>query len=132
MTAFEESTVFWHADGYVELVMIGVQEPEQLIQLNEQTRALLDKHGPANLLVDGRNGRVGRDASSFMILRRLSFSPKLKKMFILIDKQTTNPDAGRESGIIITLISTALGLRPIYIFEEEKARKLARESIEKF
>ncbi len=131
MIAFTETAVFWNDDGYVEIVLIGVQEPEQLSTMHAESLALLEKYGPANVLIDGRNGRVSRDASSFMIMRRLHATPKLKKMFILIDKQTTNPVAGRESGIVITILTTALGLRPIYIFEEEKARKLARESSEK-
>ena len=127
MTAFEESAVFWHGDGYIEIVLIGIQEPEQLSRMYDQSLALLDEHGPANVLIDGRNGRVSREASSFLILRRLHTSPNLKNMYILIDKQSTNPDAGRESGIIITIMTTALGLRPVYIYDEEKARKLARE-----
>ena len=127
MTTFEESAVFWHDDGYVEIVLIGIQEPEQLSRMYDESITLLEEHGPANVLIDGKNGRVSREASSFLILRRLHTSQNLKKMYILIDKQSTNPDAGRESGIIITIMTTALGLRPIYIYDEEKARKLARE-----
>ena len=125
MAEFEESTVFWHPDGYVELILIGVQEPEQLSRLNEEARALLDVHGPANVMIDGRFGRASRDASSFLILRRLTRTDNLKKMFILIDKETKIPEGGRESGIIITILSTALGLRPIYFYDEEKVRKFA-------
>lgn len=124
MATFEESTVFWNPDGYVELVFIGIQEPEQLSKLNEEARNLLDAYGPANVLIDGRYGRISREASSFLILRRLTKVKNLKKMYILIDKKATQLESGRESGIVITIVSTALGLRPIYLYDEEKARKL--------
>ncbi len=123
MATFAETTIFWNADGYIEVVFVGVQKPEQLSKLNEEAMALLAEHGSASLLIDARYGRMGRDAPSFSILRHLSRFSGIQKICILVDKEPKSPEAGRKSGIIITLMATALGLRPVYFYNEAQARR---------
>lgn len=127
MSDSTRSTVFWNAAGYVEIILVGVQTPEEILELNKLSISILDENGPANLLIDARKGRIGRDAASFSALMKLARDRRLQKFYVLVDKNPTNPDAGRESGLIISMLTAALGKRPLYIYDETEARTLATQ-----
>lgn len=116
---------FWNPDGYVEIVFAGVQTPEQIREADTQARELMVEYGDANVLIDARQGRIGRDAASFSVVMKLSRNRNLKRLIILIDQTPAHPEAGRESGVIISMVTAALGKRPIYIYDEVAARALA-------
>lgn len=128
MTELNKTTVSWHPDGYVEVVFVGTQLPEQIREIDRQARAILDERldkGVASLLIDARRGRVGRDATSFSVIMRLSRERRLNRFIVLVDENPTDPHAGRETGVIVSMITAALGKRPIYITDETAARALA-------
>ena len=77
------------------------------------------------MLIDARHGRVGRDASSFSVIMRLSRERRLNRFVVLVDENPTDPHAGRETGVIVSMVTAALGKRPIYIYDETAARTLA-------
>ncbi len=124
----EKSTVSWHPDGYVEIVFVGTQLPEQIREIDRQARAILDEQvgkNVASLLIDARHGRVGSDATSFSVIMRLSRERRLNRFIVLVDENPTDPHAGRETGVIVSMVTAALGKRPIYIYDETAARALA-------
>lgn len=126
MSESEKSTVRWHPDGYVEVVFVGTQTPEQIREIDRQARMILDeREGMASLLIDARHGRVGRDATSFSVIMRLGRERRLNRFIVLVDENPTGPHAGRETGVIISMVTAALGKRPIYIYDETAARALA-------
>ncbi len=128
MSEAGQSTVSWHPDGYIEIVFVGTQTPEQLRELDRQARAIMNTqvgNGVASLLLDARHGRVGRDATSFSVIMRLSRERRLNRFVVLVDENPTDPHAGRETGVIVSMVTAALGKRPIYITDETAARTLA-------
>ena len=125
MAQSEKPPVFWNPDGYVEVVLEGILVAEQIKKLNQISLAIFEEHGAANLLIDARQGRVGRDAASFSALMKLARERKLKKFFVLVDRNPISSDAGKESGVIISMLTAALGKRPIYMYDEAEARRLA-------
>jgi hypothetical protein len=126
MTTAERTTTTWNADRYIEVKLVGLQTPQQLREIDVQARAILDERGgTASLLVDARHGRIGRDAASFSVLMKLSRDRRLRRFVVLVDEMPTDPNAGKESGVIISMLTAALGKRPIYIYDEAAARALA-------
>lgn len=128
MSETGQSTVSWHPDGYLEIVFVGTQTPEQIREIDRQARAVMDEHQEvksASLLIDARHGRIGRDATSFSVIMRLSRDRRLNRFVVLVDENPTDPHAGRETGVIISMVTAALGKRPIYIYDETAARTLA-------
>lgn len=121
------SKVFWNPDGYVETILSGVVEADKIKELNKLVLQILDEQGAANLMIDARSGRIGRDAASFAAIMQLSRDRRLKKFFVLVDQTPTHPDAGRESGVIVSMLTAALGKRPLYIYNEAEVRSLAAE-----
>lgn len=119
------SYVYLHPDGYVDTVLIGVPTSSELADLVAQTRIWVEAHGPMNILVDARQGRAGRDARSFSIMLSIGRVPKLKHVIILINNPPTHPDGATRSGIILSTLTSALGLKPIYMENEAEARSLA-------
>ena len=125
MAVPDETTISWHPDRYVEVIFVGVQKPEQVREVDRQSRMYMEEHGPICVFIDARHGRIGRDAASFSVLMKLGRIPQLKRLIVLVDPNSTNPDAGRESGVIISMLTAALGKRPIYLYDEAQARQLA-------
>jgi hypothetical protein len=126
MTEAELSTVSWHPDGYIEIVFVGTQTPGQIREMERQAREIMEsKNRSASVLIDARRGRVGRDATSFSAIMRLSRDRRLNRFIVLVDENPTDPHAGRETGVIISMVTAALGKRPIYIYDETAARTLA-------
>lgn len=125
MLDYEKSAVFWNEGGYLEMVFVGVQTPEEIQVLDRQARGILaEQETPSNLLIDARRGRIGRDAASFSTLMRLGRERHLKQLVVLVDEKPAHPDAGRETGVIVSMLTAALGKRPIYIYDEAAARAL--------
>jgi hypothetical protein len=120
-----ESTLFWNPDGYVEIVFVGVQKPETLQQFDVQTRELLLEHGRASVLIDARRGRVGRDANSLSFIMKMARSADLDKFVVLIDPASSDPEVGKKSGVLVSMVTAALGKRPIYLYDEAEARARA-------
>ncbi|NJN54125.1 MAG: hypothetical protein HC804_04830 [Anaerolineae bacterium] len=61
----------------------------------------------------------------FQLIMRLGRDRRLNRFIVLVDENPTDPHAGRETGVIISMLTAALGKRPIYIFDETAARALA-------
>lgn len=126
MSEATNSTVSWRPDGYIEIVFVGTQTPEQIREIDRQARAILEEHDRlTSVLVDARHGRVGRDATSFSVIMRLSRDRRLNRFIVLVDENPTDPHAGRETSVIVSMLTAALGKRPIYITDETAARTLA-------
>lgn len=126
MSDDQKSTVIWNPEGYVEIVLVGVQSPDDLRVLDREARTIVnerDVHG--SLLIDARRGRIGRDAASFSVVMKLSRERRLNRFIVLVDEKPQYPDAGRETGVIISMLTAAFGKRPIYIYDEAAARALA-------
>lgn len=125
MTIDPESRVMLHPDGYIEVTLIGEEPADSLDVLANRSRNLVDEHGPMSILIDARNGRIRRDARSFAILLGLGRVPKLRHLYILISDDPHNTEGAQRSSLIVSLISTALGLHPIYVDDEAEARAKA-------
>lgn len=116
------SRAFLHKDGYIEVMLIGIPEPEDLGRLIEETRQLLEQHGPASVLLNGRHGRAGRDAHSLSSILGMGMAPKLKNLVILTAKETNDPDGVVGRSVLASLLTAALGVSPIYMDSEAEAR----------
>lgn len=123
----KESSIFYHPDGYVEIIFHGIQSVESLEELILAYSNLLQKHGRSSVLIDGRNGRVDRDARSFSIMLNMGRHAKLKKMVILTSSDPQNPNAIHGPSIVTAILTAALGFRPTYIGDEAAARRLAMQ-----
>ncbi|MCA9971123.1 MAG: hypothetical protein KC425_12950 [Anaerolineales bacterium] len=120
------SRVIWHDDGYIEMTFFGLQSAERLAELIAQAKdmaAAQEQH--VNLLIDARRGRVGRDARSFSQMLSVGWVKNLRHVIILISADPLNTEGARESGLIISVLTAALRLRPIYESDETAARTLA-------
>lgn len=105
---------------------MGVQSPDDLRALDRDARAVISgRETSTSLLIDARQGRIGRDAASFSVVMKLSRERRLNRFIVLVDEKPQYPDAGRETGVIISMLTAAFGKRPIYIYDEAAARALA-------
>ena len=116
------SRAFLHEDGYIEVMLIGIPEPEELSRLIQETSQLLEQYGPANVLLNGRHGRAGRDAHSLSNILGMGMAPKLKNLVILTAKETNDPDGVVGPSVLASLLTAALGVSPVYIDSEAEAR----------
>jgi hypothetical protein len=114
-----------HPDGYVEVTLVGQEAAADLEILANRSRELVETHGPMNVLIDARHGRIGRDTRSFAILLRLGRVPNLTNLIVLISDDPNNTEGGQQSGLMISLLSNAFGLQPIYTDNEAEARTKA-------
>ncbi|MCP4359356.1 MAG: STAS/SEC14 domain-containing protein [Chloroflexi bacterium] len=126
MTDSPKPPIFWNPDGYIELVLHGVMTPDEMRHLEQQGQEIINQHESASILVDARQGRIGRDAASFLAVMKLGRNHRLNRFIIVVDEPTQHPDAGKKTGVIISMLTAALGKRPIYMIDETEARKLAR------
>ena len=127
MENLPESRVVWHADGYIEMSFAGLQTPDALQGHIALAKALAAAQpGPVNLLIDARNGRVGRDARSFSLMLSTGWVKNLHTVIILISEDPQNTEGARRSNIIVSVLTSALRLRPIYATDEAAARALAK------
>jgi hypothetical protein len=123
----DESRVFLHEDGYVEAVLVGIVESDIMHPLIEAARALVEQHGPMHVLINGLHGRASRDAKSLSSVLNIGRATKLKSLYILTGKETDDPKGVVWPSVLASILTSALGKRPIYIDSETEARQLAAE-----
>lgn len=123
-----KSRVFLHQDGYVEVIFRGIIKAEEIRILVDEAQTLLNTHGSMNVLIDGRFGRVDRDAASFSALMSMGRFPALKKLYILTTTDVDNPIAIHGPSVVTSVLTAALGFRPAYISDEALIREKAKNS----
>ena len=121
MTDSNSSHVFLNPDGYLEMTLIGRVETAKMRELTDQAIALIQEHGPIGGLIDGRQGNIVRTVESLRILQRIQM-PGLQRLVILTAPD--NPIAVRKPSIVMSMLTTMLGFRPIYLSDETEARAL--------
>lgn len=125
MSEIQESTVYWHEDGYVEMVFAGLQRTPELRQLINQAKIYAESTEEAvSLLVDGRNGRIGRDARTFTLLMDVGWVRNLQNIVILYSDDPLNTNSARPSDIIVSVLTNGLRVRPYYTSDETEARAI--------
>lgn len=121
-----QSSVFMHADGYIEMVFVGLQTSDQLRTLISKAKSIAeskeDKRG--SFLVDGRNGHIGRDARTFTLLMDIGWIRNLENIVFLYSDDPNNKNSARPSDIIISVLTNTIRVKPIYISDEEEARRI--------
>ena len=120
-----ESSISLHPDGYIEIIFRGVVRSARLAELIEETRRLSEEYGPVNVLIDGRNGSTSRTARSFSTMMRMGRYPNVTQLIILTTNDPARIDAIRGPGVVTSILTAALGFRPIYTSDEAEARRLA-------
>ena len=121
-----QSSVFIHADGYIEMVFIGLQTSSQLRALIDKAKSFAEaqEDKSVSLLVDGRNGHIGRDARTFTLLMDIGWVRNLANIVFLYSDDPTNKESARPSDIIVTVLTNTIRIKPIYISDEEEARRI--------
>jgi hypothetical protein len=122
-----ESSISLHPDGYIEIVFEGVVRSPRLEELIEETHRLSEESGPINVLIDGRNGSTSRTARSFSTMMRMGRFPNVTQLIILTTDDPARIDAIRGPGVVTSILTAALGFRPIYTSDEAEARHLAAQ-----
>jgi len=125
MADSQNSTVILHEDGYVEMVFAGLQSTSRLRVLVEEAKAFATStESIVNLLIDGRNGRIGRDARTFTLLMDVGWVRNLKHIVILYSDDPHNENSARPSDIIVTVLTNVLRVQPYYTSDETEARRI--------
>jgi hypothetical protein len=126
MSEQNQSRVFVHADGYVEMVFIGLQTSSQLRTLINKAKSFAEgkEDKSVNFLVDARNGHIGRDARTFTLLMDIGWVRNLKNIVFLYDDDPANEESARPSDIVVSVLTNTIRVRPIYVSDEEEARRL--------
>lgn len=121
-----QSRVFIHTDGYIEMVFVGLQASEQLRTLINKAKSLAESQEDksASFLVDGRNGHIGRDARTFTLLMDIGWIRNLENIVFLYSDDLNNKNSARPSDIIISVLTNTIRVKPIYISDEEEARRI--------
>ncbi len=123
--SMDESRVFYHEDGYIEMVFVGIQEPEAVQMLIEETRVLLGEHGSASVLIDGQNGRILANATNYSQMMSMGKFPNLIHLYILTTTDTNNTEAIQGPSVITSILNFVLGFRPHYSSDEQEIRQKA-------
>ncbi len=123
----DKSRVFLHDDGYVEMVFVGVQEPEAVGGLIEDARVLLGEYGPCSVVIDGRYGRVQPSATNFSQMMSMGRFPNLIHLYILTTTDAHNTEAIHGPSVVTSILNSVLGFRPIYSSDEEDIRRRATQ-----
>jgi hypothetical protein len=121
-----QSRVFMHADGYIEMVFVGLQPSTQLRMLINQAKSFAEaeEDKSISLLVDARDGHIGRDARTFTLLMEIGWVRNLERIVFLYSDDPTNKESARPSDIIVTVLTNTIRIKPIYISDEEEARRI--------
>jgi hypothetical protein len=126
MSEQNQSRVFLHADGYIEMVFIGLQASGQLRTLIGKAKSLAEaqEDKSVNFLVDARNGHIGRDARTFTLLMDIGWVRNLKNIVFLYDNDPTNENSARPSDIVVSVLTNTIRVKPRYINDEDEARRI--------
>lgn len=123
----EESRVFLHEDGYVVMVFYDLIDAAELRRLLSEINHLAEIHGPTGVLLDGRNGRLNRDASTIIVLAETKFSSQITHMVVLTANSTANNNVivKKPPGLVPQITAEALGVPLVYLANEDEARRWA-------
>ena len=126
MSEQNQSRVFVHADDYIEMVFIGLQTSSQLRTLINKAKSFAEAQEgkQVSLLVDARNGHIGRDARTFTLLMDIGWVRNLHKIIFLYSNDPANKESARPSDIIVSVLTNTIRVKPIYVSDEEEARRL--------
>ena len=121
-----QSSVFIHADGYIEMVFIGLQASSELRTLINEAKSFAEAQEDkgVSLLVDARKGHIGRDARTFTLLMDIGWVRNLKNIVFLYDEDPTNKNSARPSDIVVSVLTNTIRVKPRYISDEEEARRI--------
>lgn len=122
-----KTQAFWNPEGYVEVRLVGKAVGQELRDLAERVRAILAENGPAGGLIDGRSGNIIRDVETLSILRNMGQLNGLQRLVILTTQD--NPAGIRGPSVVMAMLTTLLGFRPLYTSDEAEARKRAAEPL---
>ena len=120
-----KSRAFWNSEGYAEMTLLGTVSGRDLRELVDQARAILDQNGPAGGLIDGRNGNIVRNVETLSVLRQMGEIDNLQRLVILTTND--NPAGIRGPTVVMAMLTSILGFRPLYTSDEAEARKRAAE-----
>jgi hypothetical protein len=121
-----QSRAFWNPDGYAEVTLVGTVTGRDLRELVEQARTILAQHGPAGGLIDGRQGNIIRNVETLSALRQMGEIGDLQRLVILTTKD--NPAGVRGPTVVMSMLTSLLGFRPLYTSDEAEARQRAAEN----
>jgi hypothetical protein len=126
MSEQNQSRVFVHANGYIEMVFIGLQTSGQLRTLINKAKSFAEAQEDKNvsLLVDARKGHIGRDARTFTLLMDIGWVRNLKNIVFLYDEDPANENSARPSDIIVSVLTNTIRVKPRYISDEAEARRI--------
>lgn len=123
----EGSQVFYHDDGYVEVVLHGILGVEALAACIQKTRDLfVARESPANLLIDGRLGRAAQETASYHLMRRTEQIANLDHIIVLENEDPAQSESITGELWAATFLGAAQGKRPLYFTDETRARTAAR------
>lgn len=123
-----QSSVFMHTDGYIEMVFVGLQPSNQLRTLINRAKSFAEAEEDKriSLLVDARKGHIGRDARTFTLLMDIGWVRNLARIVFLYSDDPANEESARPSDIIVSVLSNTVRVKPIYISDEEEARRIVK------
>ena len=123
-----QSSVFMHTDGYIEMVFVGLQPSNQLRTLINRAKSFAEAEEDKriSLLVDARKGHIGRDARTFTLLMDIGWVRNLERIVFLYSDDPANEESARPSDIIVSVLSNTVRVKPIYISDEEEARRIVK------
>ncbi len=129
MPEVQQSRVFMHEDGYIEMVFAGLQAPEQLRTLINDAKSFAEMREDegVSLLVDARHGHIGRDARTFATLMDAGWVRNLENLVILYSDDLSNEASARPSDIIISVLTNVVRIKPVYLNDEEEARDIVKK-----
>jgi len=103
------------------------------LQTSDQLRTLINKakslaesqeEKRVSLLVDARNGHIGRDARTFTLLMDIGWVRNLENIVFLYSDDPNNENSARPSDIIVSVLTNTIRVKPVYINDEEEARRI--------
>ncbi|MCI0397627.1 MAG: hypothetical protein L0332_34010 [Chloroflexi bacterium] len=117
----EKSHVFQHPAGYLEVVLLGLVSSEEIQRLIAEATAVLETMEPTCVVINGRRGRITRNPQSFRAMRDMAH-PKMKQMIVVTGRDHPH---GSRGGIVVSIITSILGYKPMYFDDEAEARRVA-------
>ena len=124
-TSQPEAYIFLNPDGYIEVIFYGVVYHAAIQSMVDQATVLVAEHKPINVLIDGRLGAVDRKAKAFRVMMEMGRIDGAEKLIILTSNDPQNVHAIHGPSVVTSILSSALGFKPIYIADESQARAMA-------